>query len=157
MAASSVWSEVPPAQRLTPGKYRAIGTVRGAYNAATRAAVAVAMRVKVEAQGNTWVGFTSSPPLYNAHDFSEGPWVFTVRFDRPEGEPTRAGIDGRSIAVILALVASAALGLALLSTKLEKLVETLTNPLKPILSPGTIVLAVLAIFLLTRARGRTPV
>jgi len=90
----------------------------------------------------------------NAHDFTLGPWPFIARFERPADEPTMAGVNVAAVALLVTAVAALALGLSLLSTKVDKLLQTLSDTLKPVLSPGTLVLAVLAIFLITRARKR---
>ena len=147
---SGTWVDVTGDSTLGPGDYRNVATLRLPYNEVTRDAVMIGFRLKLEAQGFDWVSFTTAPPLWDEANNTEGPWVAITNFQRPGPQPLEAGFSGRDIAVILSLVAAVALAGSILASRVEKLVSDVTDTVKPILSPGTIVLVVLAIFLITR-------
>lgn len=163
MGTPSYWTTVKAGEALTPGKYRITGSVGGAYNDALTGALALGIRSNVELHGGTWDGMTTEPPLMNAHDYKMGPWDFDARFHVEDGTPVEAGFDGKALLVIVAGVIAIALALTLVTHTLERFVEAVGDTAKKTLgpgglsnlfSPGTLVLAFVAIFLITRARGR---
>ena len=157
MADRETWEPVPSQAPLGPGTYRIVGAFKGAYNPATREGLKRGLQLKLEAAGNRFLYFLHAPPVMSAHDAKLGPWPFTIAFERPRDQIAVAGFDGRAVLGLLALIAGAALALSIVAARLEKLVtaigrEVIQPTLKPLLSPGTIVLAALGVFLFLQAR-----
>ncbi len=157
---SSTWIVAPDGKPLTPGMYRLSGTIAAPYNDTVRKALEAGLRVQVIAKGEVPKVFASSPPLYSSGGRLE-PWPFSLTFEHPQPSGrVEAGIDPRAFLLIVAGVVTLGLTFVLISSKLEKLITTtsdevikpILDPLAQLLSPGTIVLAIVGMFIFLRAR-----
>jgi len=163
----STFEPVSEGARLVPGEtYRIRATVRGPYNAAVTGALRLAFDAQLVLKGNTVLGHDHAPPLWDMHTNALGPWPYLVTFRPPPAPdpnaPMQAGIDARAVAGIVAAVIALVLAVALVSSKLEHLVATVADESRKtvhelggsLLSPGTIILVVLAIALVVGAVGK---
>jgi hypothetical protein len=157
----TTWEEVTGDKPISPGSYRFRATVRAPYNATIRAAIENGIKIQIVAKGGTPGKFASAPPLYSSSG-TLMPWPFTHEFAMPvrdPNKPVQAGLDPRAFLLIVAGVVVLGLTFFLVEHKLERLVTTVgeqvrdtTKPLFDLLSPGTLVLALLGLVLVLRAR-----
>jgi hypothetical protein len=164
---TGVWAPAPTTGPLIVGaQYRLKMTVRAPYNEGVVAALKAAFRVKLNLAKARILRFefAAPNPMWSAHGTPPAvTWPFHVVFTVDQQPVNEASLDPRAILAIAALVVVASLSFFIVSSKLERFVETVGeqvretvrtggDELRKTFNPGVLVLAFGAFYLFTKGR-----
>ena len=153
---TKTWVDVADGERQQAGQtYRSIVSVRMPYNDFNSALITAGLRTQAALTGDFEIqSLEVLPPLVTAHESSPVWSVQMVYVPKAKPEIVQAGLDPRVILSLVALVVAGIVATGLLSTRLQKLVQTsgdeTRQTLVSALPVGLLLFAGFALFILKR-------